>query len=89
MSSQESLKKALTWNEALLNGKVSTLTALAEKEKVAQRYICDLIKLAYLAPDVMEAIIEGKIPAGLTLDRLKKGYSMDWYKQRQLLGIPT
>ena len=69
--------------------KVSTLTELAEKEKVAQRYICDLIKLAYLAPDVMEAIIEGKIPAGLTLDRLKKGYSMDWYKQRQLLGIPT
>jgi len=86
---QKALRKALTWNQSLLDGKVSTLTALAEKEKVAQRYICDLIKLAYLAPDVMEAIIEGKIPAGLTLDRLKKGYSMDWYKQRQLLGIPT
>jgi len=86
---QKALKKALTWNEALLKGNVSTLTELAEKEKVAQRYICDLIKLAYLAPDVMEAIIEGKIPTGLTLDRLKKGYSMDWYKQRQLLGILT
>jgi site-specific DNA recombinase len=86
---QKALKNALTWNQSLLNGKASTLTELAKKEKVAQRYICDLIKLAYLAPDVMEAIIEGEIPTGLTLDRLKKGYSMDWYKQRQLLGIPT
>ena len=58
-------------------------------EKGAQRYICDLIKLVYLAPDIIEAIIEGRIPAGLTLDRLKKKFSMEWSKQRQLLNIPT
>jgi site-specific DNA recombinase len=86
---QKALRRALVWNQALLNGTASTLTELAKKEKVEQRYICDLIKLAYLAPDIIEAIIKGKIPAGLTLDRLKKGYSMDWHKQRQLLGIPT
>jgi hypothetical protein len=33
----------------------------------------------------MEAIIKGKIPTDLTLDRLKKGFSIDWYKQRELL----
>jgi hypothetical protein len=84
---QKALRRALVWNQALLNGTASTLTELAKKEKVEQRYICDLIKLAYLAPDIIEAIIEGKTPAGLTLDRLKKGFSMNWHKQRQICGI--
>lgn len=78
---QKALRKALVWNQALLDGNASTLTELANKENVAQRYICDLIKLAYLAPDIMEAIIAGNIPSGLTLDRLKKGFSMDWKSQ--------
>ena len=82
---QGALRKALLWNQALLDGKASTLTELAEKENVAQRYICDLIKLAYLAPDIMEAIIEGKIPIGLTLDKLKKGFSQDWRKQHAIV----
>jgi len=84
---QKALRRALIWNQALLNGNASTLTELARKEKVEQRYICDLIKLAYLAPDIMDAIIGGKIPLGLTLDRLKKMFSRDWEKQRQLLGF--
>jgi len=86
---QNALRRALVWNQALLNGTARTLTELAKKEKVEQRYICDLIKLAYLAPDIMEAVIAGKIPAGLTLDRLKKRISMDWCKQRQLLEFQT
>ena len=86
---QKALRRALIWNQALLDGKASTLTELATEENVAQRYICDLIRLAYLAPDIMEAIIAGKIPVDLTLVRLKKGFSMDWQKQRQLLNIPT
>lgn len=84
---QNALRKALVWNQALLDGKASTLTELAEKENVAQRYICDLIKLAYLAPDIMDTIIEGKIPATLTLDRLKKRFSMNWTIQRELLSF--
>jgi site-specific DNA recombinase len=86
---QKALRRALVWNQALLNGTASTLTEIAKRESVEQRYICDLIKLAYLAPDIMEAIFKGKIPIGLTLDRLKKMFSMDWSKQRQLLNIPT
>lgn len=84
---QKALRRALVWNQALLDGTAITLTELAKKEKVEQRYICDLIKLAYLAPDIMEAIIVGKIPAGLTLDRIKKGSSTDWRNQRRTLGF--
>jgi DNA invertase Pin-like site-specific DNA recombinase len=84
---QKALRRALVWNQALLNGAASTLTEIAKKEKVEQRYICDLIKLAYLAPDIIEAIIEGKIPVSLTLDKLKKMFSINWRKQRQVLDF--
>ena len=48
---------------------------IAKREGTTQRYIAHILKLAFLAPDIMEAIIRGRIPADLTLTRLKKGFS--------------
>lgn len=72
---QDALKKALSWNQALVSGKVSSMSALARQEKVTQRYIAHLLPFAFLAPDIMEAIIRGDIPPQLSLGRLKKGLS--------------
>ena len=60
---------------------------LAKQEDVTQRYIAHLIKLAFLAPDIIEAIIKGNIPPTLSLGRLKKGIPLDWEEQRQSLGF--
>jgi len=43
--------------------------------------------LAYLAPDIIEAIHRGDIPATLSLDLLKKGFPFDWNEQRKMLGF--
>ena len=43
--------------------------------------------MAFLAPDIMDAIKLGKVPTGLSLDRLKKGFSLDWEEQRVTLGF--
>ena len=59
------------------------------KRIVTQRYVAHLIKLAFLAPDIMVAIIRGKVPADLSLDRLKKGFPLDWTEQRTALGFPA
>lgn len=75
---QEALIKALQWNQELLDGSVPSMTALARKYHVTQRYIAHLIKLAYLPPHIMTAIHKGDIPPMLTLDRLKKGIPLDW-----------
>jgi hypothetical protein len=46
-----------------------------------------LIKLAYLAPDIMEAIARCDIPSAISLDRLKEGFPLDWREQRKELGF--
>ena len=68
---------------------MSTLTELAKNEGVAPRYLFDLIKLAYLAPDIQTAIFKGKVPADLTLDTLKKQFPTSWDDQRQILGFAS
>ena len=84
---QGGLAKALAWNEALVSGTASSMTELAKREKVTQRYIAHLIKLAYLAPDIMQSMARGNIPPELSLDRLKKGVPLDWNEQRKTLGF--
>ena len=86
---QSALAKALRWNQALIDGEVASMTALAKQEHVTQRYIAHLIKLAFLAPDIMDAIIGGRLPSSLSLEQLKKGFPLDWDEQRKLLGFPT
>ncbi len=84
---QNALKKALTWNQALMTGQVSNMARLAKQENVTQRYIAHLTKLAYLSPDIMETIIKGDLPPKLSLDRLKRGIPLDWEEQRQEFGF--
>ena len=71
----------------MITGQVSNMKMLAKQEDVTQRYIAHLIKLAFLAPDIIKAIIKGDIPKKLTLGRLKKGFSYDWNEQRRELGF--
>jgi site-specific DNA recombinase len=79
--------KALGWNQALLTGKVASMTVLAKQEGVTQRYISHIIKLAFLAPDIIEAIIKGDVPETLSLGTLKQGIPQDWQDQRRRFGF--
>jgi len=79
------LRKAHRWNQSLLEGKAKTLTELAKREGVDQRYLFDLIKLSFLAPDIQDSIVKGTIPSALTLDKLKKEIATTWREQRKQL----
>jgi hypothetical protein len=81
------LARALAWNKALVSRTASSMTELARGEKVTQRYIAHLIKLTYLAPDIMQSIARGDIPPALSLDRLKMGFPLDWNEQQKTLGF--
>ena len=50
---QDALAKTLDWNEGLLSGSVSSMSQIAKREGFNQRYVAHLLKLAYLAPDIM------------------------------------
>jgi site-specific DNA recombinase len=79
---QKALLTSLEWNEDLLNGRVRSIDALIERDKLNSRQVYRLRKLAFLAPDIMERIIAGDVPDTLTLERLKKDFPLDWQAQR-------
>lgn len=49
-----------------------------------ERYLSRVLRLAFLAPDITEAILDGYQPAELGLDKVLKGVPLTWADQRQL-----
>jgi len=53
----------------------------------SERYVSKLIRAALLAPDLVEALLEGRAPSELTLAQLTKDFPWDWNEQRRLFGF--
>ena len=62
---------------------------IAESQGVHHSYVSRLIRLAFLSPEITEAILDGRQPLGLTAAKLMQvsGRSLDWRAQRQMLGF--
>ena len=75
--------------DALVAGRVRSVAELAQQENVSDRYVSSVLPLAFLPPDVIEAIVAGRQPAGLTAHRLIRGIDLPlaWPAQRQVLGV--
>jgi hypothetical protein len=65
-----------------LTGEIHSIEVLMVRVGLNPRQTHRLRKLALLAPDIMEAIIAGKVPETLSLERLKNGFPVDWNAQR-------
>jgi hypothetical protein len=81
--------KACAWKEQLISGRSSSILAIATNEGVTDRYVARLLKLAFLAPDIVEAILEGRQPADLELQRLLPDIPLAWDEQRRRFGFPA
>lgn len=77
------------WWAELLHGKVKTCAEIAAREKLDKGYVSRVLDLAFLAPDIVEAIIAGHQPANLTAQQLLRGIKLplDWAEQRRLLQM--
>ena len=65
--------RAHLWKEKLLSGEVASIRVLAQEESLPERYVSRVLRLAFLAPDIIEAILNGHQPPDLDLERLLKG----------------
>jgi hypothetical protein len=56
---------------------------------VSRSYFTRLVRLSYLAPDITQAILDGRQPSGLTADKLlaHSRLPLAWHEQRNLLGF--
>jgi site-specific DNA recombinase len=83
----KALARAHSWVARLLSGQASSIRAIAQAERLTGRYVARIIPLAFLAPDITEAILEGTQPQDLTLAKLCHRLPLAWPEQRRTLGF--
>jgi hypothetical protein len=78
----KALARAHRWRRRIENGRAKSITDLAEQERVTDAYVCRLLPLTCLAPDIVEAILDGRQPKGLRLAEMLGNGPLDWDDQR-------
>jgi hypothetical protein len=90
-SRDETLVKALVrahrWRRKIESGRARSITDLAEHERVTVAFVCRLLPLTCLAPDLVEAILDGRQPKGLKLAEMLGNGPLDWEEQRASWGF--
>jgi hypothetical protein len=85
----KAVARAHRWFDELSTGKASSLAEIARRERLAVRYVGRVIRLAFLAPDIVETIVEGRQPTGLTAEAVTRHIEMplEWRSQKTALNI--
>jgi len=86
-----SVARAHVWAEEILSGSVAAMTDIAIREKVSDSYVKKVMPLAFLAPDIVTAILAGRQPAHLTNQMMIRHMQMplNWQEQRRVFGFPV
>ena len=83
----KAIARAFRWQKLVENGTYGCLKEIARAEKICGSFVSRVVRLALLAPDIVEAILAGKQPAQLTLKDLMAPFSVEWGKQRVQFGM--
>ena len=79
----KALARAHRWNKLLESGRYGSAAELAAAEKINPSYVSRVLRLTLLAPDIVEAIVEGQQADGVEATLLLRPFSTDWNEQRQ------
>lgn len=78
----KSIARAFRWQRLLENGTYTCLEDIAQSEKISASFVSRYHRLVLLAPDIVEAILEGRQPAQLTMKDLLVPFPQGWVEQR-------
>ena len=79
----KALARAFHWKRMLESGEFTTIAELAEREGIAPSYMMRVLRLTLLAPEIVEAILDGKQAPEVTLARLLEPFPVEWEEQRE------
>ena len=82
----QSIVRALGWMRSLQDGVYETIEQLAEESSLHPKVVRQALRLAFLAPEMTSAILEGRQPKGLSLARIPKLLPLSWTEHRRQLG---
>ncbi|MFN8891734.1 MAG: hypothetical protein ACK5WA_05170 [Alphaproteobacteria bacterium] len=78
----KALARAFRYQKLLDEGRYASISEMATAEKIERGYLGTLLRLTLLAPDLVEAILNGRQPEWVTLPRLLEGVPVGWGEQR-------
>jgi len=77
----KALARAFRWKRRLELGEFATIAELAEREGIAPSYMTRVLRLTLLAPDIVEAILDGTQGPEVTLARVLEPFPVEWAEQ--------
>jgi hypothetical protein len=77
----KALARAFRWKNMLESGDFATIAELAQREGIAPSYMTRVVRLTLLAPEIVEAILDGKQRPEMTLARVLEPFPVEWSRQ--------
>lgn len=81
----KAIARAFRWREMLESGAHLTIREIADIEKINETYVGRVLRLTLLAPDVVDAILNGRQPARLQMNDLMRRFPVGWQEQGDVL----
>ena len=85
----KAVARGFRWQRLLEDGTYGCLDEIARAEKIDSAFISRIVRLSLLAPDIVDAILDGKQPAYLTLKSLMGPFPVGWVEQRSYLLVDS
>jgi site-specific DNA recombinase len=80
------ISRGRRWLEEIVSGTVTNIEQIAARQKCSVRQVNMTISLAFLAPDLVKAAVEGRLPRGIGVERLRDAPPR-WRHQFETLGL--
>ena len=82
------LARGRRWLKEVVDDGRTTVESIAKRERCSIRKVNMTTSLAFLAPNLVKAAIEGRLPRGMGIARLADAPA-EWSRQHQMLGLPA
>ena len=82
----KALARAWRWQRLLDRGVYASVSEIAEAERISKSYVSRVLRLALLAPDIVEAILAGTMGPAVGFEQLETGVPVGWEEQRVDVG---
>lgn len=85
----KAIVRAQRWYDQIVQGVRPSCRAIAQAEGFDERYVSRILQFAFLTPDIVKSILDGRQSTALSLENFRTHLPIDWDAQRQKLGVPA
>ena len=85
----KALARAHRWQRMLDEGRYASISEMAAAEKIERGYLGTLLRLTLLAPDIVEAVVDGRQGTAVGLPKLLLPLQVSWAAQRVAPALPA